>query len=380
MKMQLKRKSTTEWVCITLMALLFLIPFVQRQFQFFHFDKLKGYHETSEKPSITLQSWFNGSYQKKFELYSADSFGFNPWLVRHINQFDFDVFHVANARYVVIGKEDYLYESAYIDEYYGRDFPGESAIRDSCLKLKTIQNRLRDLGVEFLIVLAPGKASFYPEYIPDYYLKFKKDVRCYDAYKRNLIANGIHFLDFNAWFRSMKDTSQFALFPRTGIHWSTYGMAVAGDSLQHYLAKTLNRKLPEYEIFGGEVSNEMRKSDSDIEDGMNLLRSLNHNAMYYPELRFDTSNAQPVRTAVIADSYFWGLFDHGFSNQASFKGEFWYYFREIYPQNFENGLTVDQVNLKRELTKQDVVILLATDGTLSRFGWGFIDKAYEVLK
>ena len=66
---------------------------------------------------------------------------------------------------VVIGKENYLYEKGYIDAFFGVDFIGHDSIAISAYKLKMIQDTLAKLNKTLLIILAPGKGDFFPEYI-----------------------------------------------------------------------------------------------------------------------------------------------------------------------------------------------------------------------
>ncbi len=361
-----------------LLGLLFVAPVIQRGFNLFEQLPLSGWHQKVHHPKLTLKSWLSGDYQKEFDKHVADSFGFTPSLVRSINQIDFNLFNSANAQYVVVGKDNYLYESAYIDAVTGQDFVGLETIRENCEKLSVIQQGLLKRGVRLVVVLAPGKGSYFPEFIPKYYNRYFRDSTNFRVYKNELMANSVATLDFNTWFISMKDTSRYELYPKTGIHWSTYGMLLAGDSLRRYMEHACQAELPSYNLTFDKASSKMLKSDDDIEKGMNLWRDIPDNAMIYPSVSFDTHGTTKLSSAVIADSYFWGLFDHGFSSRVCTSGEFWYYFNEVYPQNFENGLTIDQLDLKASLEKHDVIVLMATDATLPKLGWGFIDKAYKI--
>lgn len=360
------------------MGLLFVAPFIQRGFNLLPQEPLNGWHKKTQHPKLTLKSWLSGNYQNEFDRHVADSFGFTPSLVRSINQIDFNLFNTANAQYVIVGKDNYLYESAYIDAVTGQDFVGLKTIRDNCEKLAVIQRGLLAKGVRLVVVLAPGKGSYFPEFIPKYYDRYFRDSTNFSVYKNELKVNSVTTLDFNSWFISMKNSSRYELYPKTGIHWSTFGMLLAGDSLSRYMENTCQTNLPKYILSFDKESNTMQKSDDDIEKGMNLWKDIPDNAMIYPSVSFDTHGTTKLSSAVIADSYFWGLFDHGFSSRVCTSGEFWYYFNEVYPQNFENGLTIDGLDLKTSLEKHDVIILMATDATLPKLGWGFIDKAYEI--
>ncbi|MCB9240771.1 MAG: hypothetical protein H6608_06560 [Flavobacteriales bacterium] len=370
-------KRWIEIGLLTVWGFILVFPAVQRHTHPMDSKPLKGWHAPSHHPQITSNSWFSGSYQKAFDAYSADSFGMTNTLVRWHNQLDFNLFHTPNARYVVLGKENYLYETAYIESALGMNFPGDTLIVRKCHELKRVSNWLGN--TRLMVVLAPGKGSYFPEFFPDYYGQYQSDSTLYDRYRHHLQENGIKTLDFHAWFRQMKDTSRYPLFPKTGIHWSDYGQLVAADSLQRFLGNWFNRSVPRYSWSLGNPTKESRGSDADVEDGMNLMHKLDHFPMVYPSYEIDTAETKPLKTCVIADSYFWGLFDKGFSTRASDSGEFWYYFNDIYPAHFESNKSVQNVDLQKELKKFDVVILLATDGTLDRFAWGFLEHMNRIV-
>jgi hypothetical protein len=79
------------------------------------------------------------------------------------------------------------------------------------------------LGKQVLVILAPGKASYFPEFIPDEMATITKLNTNYEGYKAELKESTVPFIDAHQWFRNMKDTSRYPLFPKCGIHWSKYG-------------------------------------------------------------------------------------------------------------------------------------------------------------
>lgn len=370
--------SKKHIVHLVLLGIIFFSPFIQRSLHVFQFSELKGWKAGNTKPRINSKNWFSGEYQKEFDHFSSDSFGFTEPLVRTINQIDYTLFNSANAQYVVVGKNNYLYESEYIDAVTGANYIGEKTIREKSEKLRDVYQILKQKGTTLLLVMAPGKGSYFPEYIPSYYQRYYSDSTNYTSFISEWRRLSLPHLDFHAWFRSMKDSSPIGLFPQTGIHWSTYGMILAGDSITKYLEEKSAKDLVDYEFKLEVISNQMKKSDADIEDGMNLWTDLNHLPMAYPKLHFNREGKETLKTAVIADSYFWGLYDHGFSTQVFDSGEFWYYFNDIYPKHFEAGLTIDEIDLKSAIERQEVIILLGTDATLPKFGWGFIEKAWDL--
>jgi hypothetical protein len=360
------------------MILLFFLPIAQRNLEIWAFNDLKGEYRPHQKPRITLQSWLNGSYQKAADQYCTDSFGFRNVMVRGINQIDYTLFKEANAQYVIIGKDNCLYETPYIEAHLGMDYLGDSIIADKAYKFYKIQDTLMKLGVKLDLVFAPGKGSYHFEYIPDYYNRFKQPKTNYVGFKNAFNSFGMQYLDLHAWFRNEKGTASAPLFPLTGIHWSKYGMVLASDSVLNYWNSVFEEDLTtlSYNI-PHKTTTITQGSDADVEDGLNIIQGLSHFDMVYPTHKFIDGDRK-IKSAVIADSYYWGLFDLGLSTVACDSGEFWYYFKQVYPQHFSNQLMVDDLDLKKSLESKDAIILLQTDATLSRFGFGFVEAVYPI--
>src|SRR5690554_7723719 len=109
----------------------------------------------------------------------------------------------------------------------------------------------------------------------------------------------------------------------------------------------------------------MWDTDEDIEKAMNLLFRIKNHEMAYPAYQFsEKSAATSPRVLTIADSFYWGLFNIGVSRDAFDDGQFWYYNQEIYPDSFEAPKNVEDINIIEEVEKNDVVMILATEGNL----------------
>ena len=94
-------------------------------------------------------------------------FGFRSTFIRLHNQLKYWIYNEFSANGVVIGKDRYMYEESYIKTYYGLDFKGNDTLLVMAEKLKRLQNILHKQNKLLLVVLAPGKGYFYPEYIPN---------------------------------------------------------------------------------------------------------------------------------------------------------------------------------------------------------------------
>jgi hypothetical protein len=367
-----------------LLLLLGLLTFgaFQKRYGIVRSKPLHGYFSSTPKPAFSCSTWFTGAYQNQYRISLEDSVGFKSDFVRLYNQIDFSLFSIAHANKLVVGKEGYLFaKETYIDGYTGIDFAGKSVIDHKIVSLKFLQDYLwKEKGILVLVVFAPGKGFYYPEFIPDRYLKRRNDLTNYGYSLQRCKEEGINHIDFNQWLISMKDTSRHVLYPKTGIHWSNYGAWLCADSLHNYIETRLNRKIPRMVPDSLEIVKEARGEDNDMERTMNLIWPIDQPAFTYPAFHFRYDSVQPKPSGlVVGDSFYWywyysGIIENTFSNK-----EFWYYNNEIYPEQFTTPKNVGQIDYVEAILRQNVIILLQTNGGYGALGYGWIDLAYDHL-
>jgi hypothetical protein len=362
-----------------LILFLLTLPVIQGTLNVFHLSSLKGAVEQPVKKQFNFKDWFSGDFQEQEEKYLNETFGFRSSFIRVNNQIAYSFFGKAKANGVIIGKENYLYEENYIRAYYGTDFIGVDSITHRIERLKYIQDTLAKLNKNIILVFAAGKGSFYPEYFPDQY-KITKGVTNYETHIELAREKGLNYIDFNKFFVENKNKSKYPLYPQYGIHWSNYGMCLAADSIIRYIEKLRGIDIPN--LYWDEIKfrNRPKGDDYDIANGMNLMFKLKSFKMAYPVIQFQSDSGKTKPSIlVISDSFYWGLFNLGISNSFSIS-HFWFYNKQIYPESFKTPLVTSQVNLKEEINKHDVIIILGTEATLPGFGWGFIENTYNLFK
>lgn len=369
-------ERTKKILFIVLLTAMFL-PMLQKSLKIPKLRGLKGYFTVHEEPDFLLKNWFTGDYQIKYEEYLEQNIGFRTFFVRLNNQISYSLFTKAKAAGVVIGKENYLYELDYIKDYIGTNYKGDSTIDSEMKKLLVIKNKLLEKNIDLIFVFAPGKATFFPEFIPDEYIKKQSGISNYKAYLNKCKEYGITFLDLNSLFAARKKTEKYPLYTKCGIHWSVYGSVIAADTISRFIEKLRNVDLPEIIIDDIELSNIPRETDNDIADGMNLLFNFSMNQMAYPKYHINSDNKTKPKVLCIADSYYWNIYGSGLAGALFEHSGFWYYFNEIYPPKDETHKLISQINVVEELEKNDVVMFLVTEGTMHKYPFGFIDKVYN---
>ncbi len=362
-----------------LFLLLLAAPMIEK-FSSREEEPLKGAFFPQEKPSFSWKTWFDGSFQADFEKFINDRMGFHNDLVRYRNEFCFRVFHQVNAKAVLQGKDDYLFEHPYIFARFGQDYIGMDSIRKNIRLIQWFQDEMTSRGKTFAFILAPSKADFFPEYIPDKYVRPLTDSTNYRQYIQLLRKSNIHYVDFNRWFIEKKGKTPHPLYPKYGIHWSYYASLHATDSLIGYLEKLMKRELPHIIIDGEVVSDTAQHLDYDIGETMNLItKELPGYPLCYPSYHWGTvADTTKPNMLVIADSYYWEVFNTCIQ-QHCFTGDFWFYNNSVYPASFYQETHVKDLNLKKAIEQADVILILCTTPALSDFSWGFLQSAKKVL-
>lgn len=356
--------------------LLLALPAVQGFLHLFKEEPLHGGIVENPKPTFTLENWLNGTFQEVTNNYLNDHTGFRSFLVRLHNQWDYWLFDKVHANSVIRGKDNYLYEYNYIKAFYGLDYIGEDSIRHNLERLAKIRENLNKKGKELIFVFAASKAQFYPEYFPDS-IHYKKNITNYETYLRLVNELQIPHIDFNKFFLEAKDSSKYPLYPQYGIHWTHYGACLVADSLIHYIEHKLNKDLPEPEWHKVHLAPPSR-DDNDIERGLNLLAPLPSKWYAYPQLKYDKDeNLYLPNTMVIADSYYWSLFNLGISKSFN-RNPFWYYMSEIYEAGGVPKKSFSLELLQKDLEECELIMIMSTDANLTNVGWGFFENALAI--
>lgn len=363
-----------QFLFLVLMLML-LLPNVQ---QHLNWPKVKSLKGAISKPKLPQWSWKNlwtGSFQDSLNTYVENNIGYRPDLVRLHNQLQYTLFDTVNAQAVVVGKEGYLFEMNYIKALYGVDFVGEEKIRADVEKTVFVDQWLRNNGKALLIVLAPGKASFFPEYVPGKYRPDTIKPTNHDRYYELLSKSGVAVIGGNQWFAAMKDTSRYALFPKCGIHWSYYGLGLVFDSVFNSIEHLLGRKFVDFEMNDIVVTDKLRSPDRDLWDGMNLMQKPDDYPMPYPTFVFTNPVKENMPSVVtVADSYYWQWMKIDMPLKAFNKNSFWYYNNNVYFPGAINSHKRELNDLFDMKNHYDLILIVQTDANLTDFGFRLFDE------
>jgi hypothetical protein len=367
-----------------LLALL-LLPALQARFPYFKEIELHGAFTIAPHPTLSWQALRDNAFQPALEQYLEDRIGFRSYLIKVHNQLSFSLFRASRSGDVIVGRHDVLFQTKPIASYRGADRLTDAEVRFRVRRLRALQDTLGHLGVPFLFVMAPNKARYQPEDLPDYYQSMLAKSN-YELFMQEMHAQGLNLLDAVKLFQAWKDTTQHPLFPKGGTHWSGYGAALFADTLFPRMESMARFDLIDFHRKGPVtvLRDSLRYTDTDLTGTLNLLSSYKQYPTAYPTVVFDTLKANQRRPnlLLIGDSFNWALMQFWPYMQTLFAPEsrIWGQDRNIfvYADNYTHD-TRDfwQLDLRQELKSRDFIVMLMTEHNLDQHS--LIDQLYELF-
>jgi hypothetical protein len=373
-------KKIAALILILPFAFVFLLPGIQKEVKLIHINPLKSVFQPAKKFPLKNKYWFSGDFQLHFENYLKDNMGLRPVFVRIYNQYNFTLFGIPSYGGVLIGKNGVLYQPGYLSAYKGEDFVGSARIDTFVRRMKIVQDELKQKNKYFLFIIAPGKVNVYPGIIPDKTGLKKVDTTNLEVMVDRLNKYNVNYIDFCNYFIMIRDTIRYPLFTKYGTHWSGSAVSLVMDTIFKRIENATGKKLVNYDNSKGYATNkELKFTDADLANYMDLAFPLKPDSVYYPIYVFDTSAARSCGVLIIGDSFcqsFWG-FDNVFPRVFSDSSMYWGYYRhKEWPTNKSLIMPINAFYLNEYLTNLDIVLLESVDINLNLLGYGFIDDLY----
>ncbi|MCQ2958679.1 MAG: hypothetical protein MJ198_00625 [Bacteroidales bacterium] len=381
----MKKKITYSGILFSILMVIFFLPMIQEHFTIFTFVPLNGVSQKTEIQPLTLENYTKGTWQGSIEKYISENYGFREPSVRLYNQFLWDCFKKTFSKTIVRNEENWLFEKMFVQDYYESlqynysENPEElkKKFATEAKRLYFIQEILKEYGKNLFVLVEPGKGDIYPEHLPENKTynrtKYFSAVEYYPYLFDSLHVNHI---DVNAWFKQMKDTASFNLYPQTGTHWSNIAAAYATDSLLRYMEKLGNINMKNISLSKPYYSNENKNPDADLEGLLNLQRKiqLEKPNQYVDATVIPDSTAVKPRMIVIGDSYLWNISYQINLKEFFHSSPYWYYNSTIYWHNAYKS-TSEITDLANQLINTDYIMISYCSTMLYNLGNSFIPKA-----
>ena len=372
-------------LCLATM-MLFLLPVVQKVKPFVQVQPLKGVYVHTEKPQFTFSSFVKGEWQKNADRYIKEHFGFHEHFIRLYNQCLWAVWHrPADPSPVLVGKDDYLFEPSFVNEYYTgcfNEFYPDSIplcerpqiFRRRMSRLAKLQAILEEQGTHLFLALLPGKERIYPQYLPNPRPRTGNHTsgtqpRAYDLYRNSRY--DFRRIDLCHCFDSLNGHTPYLLFTKTGTHWSNIASTYAFDSVMRYM-QTFGPPIHPVTL-GTPYYAPTREPDNDLYHLLNIETLPADSNLYVDVTLTGTAPGRNPSLVVIGDSFFWNIL-YNFPIQELFSDfRYWYYFSTIYYDPTHDK--VADIDLVDELLRTDYVMLSYCTVQFYDCGNGFINRA-----
>ncbi len=369
-------------------TLLLSLILVQSIFKIIPESRLYGVTEKVTRPGISLEKWFDGSLQKELEAWVDQSLGFRSYLIKSDNQINYLLFkesHQKTENKIIVGADNYLYEDSYIKSYLGRDSVSDEILMNKAHKLKKLQDLLTEKGIEFIFLISPSKASFYPEHIPGEIVKKTADKdqsTNYEKFLPFLEQSGVNYIDSREMLLNLKKDSPYPLFSKSGTHWTYYGSCLVVKKIFNNLIikKEKSFNLPDCSLV--ELNSIPQGTDSDLAELMNIWTpNVFYEKLAYPKFNNNPNEINDLNFLIVGDSFSWALIRNIEEAKLLLSYNLYYYFKTAYEYG-KAARTIDVKNtplLKEEILKNNVVILENNEAGLSLNDFGFLDASLEAL-
>lgn len=181
-------------------------------------------------PEFSSQRFLDVSFYADYVNYFNDRFAFRAPLIHVKNWIDYNVFKTSPTKKVVLGKSGWLF---YNEELFRENNPCDKGkILKIAEQLQALEKIIEGSGRQFLLIIAPNKASIYPEYVLG--SSSCENIEMFsEALKQHPVKN---FLKLKEAFSESK--KKHKLYFKTDTHWNIYGSLVASKALSHHFSSS----------------------------------------------------------------------------------------------------------------------------------------------
>lgn len=190
----------------------------------------------SRKAVFGFESWFN------------DHIGLRSAFSRMTAAVKLGVFHSSSAPSVYVGQKGWYYFT-YDNNLripFG-DFPlSEETLQNIADCQESIRSELEQMGIQYILVITPSKASIYPENISSQHLAVRETpIDTFTAYLRE--HTSVTVVNAKPALLEAKESGR-QVFYKTDTHWNTVGSYAGFRGISETIAIVTGKELPELNL------------------------------------------------------------------------------------------------------------------------------------
>ena len=378
------KKNFLNILCILTLCV-FILIFLQEKAQIFSLKKLNGVYKPNEKVELTLDNFYNGSYQHSLENDLRFGFGFREVLIRLYNQYLWDFYHKSSNYTVMVGNDDWLFGRDEVVNYYQSAMYQYTNDRDvmkrqfdlEAQRMYKVQNILQEYDIFLFVSMLPAKTFVFPEYLPENPGLSLKPFHGFQYYPHVFDSLGVNYIDIEQIFENSKGNTDYQLFPKSGKHWTNVASAHAFDTILRFVEKNGDMNLNNYTICEP-FECEPIYPDNDYELLLNLLRPIKGNKYYDAKIMVENDEtAIKPKFIIIGDSFFWNINKIIPLKRIFSSYSYWYYNSTIYFDSNHNNTS--EVDILEEIFSSKIIDLSYSPEQLYVFSNKFLPKALLYL-
>lgn len=356
------------FVPLTLSLLLHFEPSLWSRAEWLRNQTLGGVVAKESPVGFSWRSVAGGEYQEKLAGQFNGNFAARELLIRLTCEGWYRAFRQSPLEAgIILGKEDFLFLEAYLREYCFERPPLENL--DSLAgNLRSLQDVCDRMGIAFVFLITPSKASVMPEYIPERWLqRYDPRPRAYDQLLPLLEAHGVHFVDGHALSVEARGGAQSPVFPKGGIHWGSYAAWMSANAVVRGLIAQ-GKTLKPIAIVGSQETDLPEGADDDLLKLMNLTTPWR-----YPVTNLKIKSSGPAPAApyvvMVGASFATEVARQLSASRPSSKLVHYYYYK-LEKRCFEGGNMslagdhIEGVDFDREIFASDCLILESNEVNL----------------
>lgn len=344
--------------------------------------------EEPARAERSLAAWHDGAIQVEIEATLVKQLGLRDWIVRLDNQLKFWLFRTTK-RPVVRGPDDWLFEDGYLTAKTHATLDSTNAILANAYGLALSQQILAEHGITQIVLVSPSKTETLPEHLafPHRQVHEAGHPRDIDVVQEVLRLGYLNHFDAQALFTRWHATEpDFALFPRSGTHWSHVAATRVVVGLLDTVETVGHVDVPSFDLADVRLGSTTGASEDDMVVMANLLVEAGlRDPMPVPSLKRRTGDqAEPCGLLFVTSSFGWLPLDYLSRTGAFSPLTVYYYFRSAYDyrgavRGEKRSLPDGPDALREEISKHKVVVVESNVSMLRGLGYGFADAVQKAF-
>ncbi|MEG2596621.1 MAG: hypothetical protein RR989_09090 [Ruthenibacterium sp.] len=343
--------------------------------------QLQGVSITTVLDKPTLKSTMDGTFQTTLGSFFEERLPGKNALLRLRGQSVYTLLHTSPNTHVVRGKDDYLFEPAYMKLQTQSDTPAPlPQIEALGQQLQRLQQKLAENDKELYIFLTPSKAHFLPEKIPFAYAiagRKKPEASNYDNFMAMAEKNGLHVFDGVAYLTENEGSTECPLFYKGGTHWSRVWADKAALAFADFIAETGGHDLAKSTLTE-EKTEECLYPDADIYSTCNLIQPSRE--QYYAAHIETTPGTERPNVLMRGGSFMfslWTLAEQNIFGNVDYLENMTYRTRTE-ERSISKMDAYDEMALMSCLDKADMLILEVNEASINNMSFGLLEYLEQI--